>query len=82
MKARAVRYNLAGLWNKLGVEPFGEVFFNDRAPTRVSEACSYRRTYGNGTMLYQVWEPRQPGATPRSSTMDDSAFAELLHGFE
>jgi hypothetical protein len=32
MKAKAVQYDLAGLWNKLGVETYGEVSFNDRAP--------------------------------------------------
>jgi hypothetical protein len=32
MKAKAVQYDLAGLWNKLGVEASGEVSFNDRAP--------------------------------------------------
>jgi len=32
MKAKAVECDLAGLWNNLGVEPFGEVSFNDRAP--------------------------------------------------
>lgn len=32
MKAKAVQYDLARLWNNLGVEPFGEVTFNDRAP--------------------------------------------------
>jgi hypothetical protein len=32
MKAKAVQFDLAGLWDNLGVEPFGEVSFNDRAP--------------------------------------------------
>jgi hypothetical protein len=32
MKAKAVPYDLAGLWNNLGVEPVGGEFFNDRAP--------------------------------------------------
>src|SRR6202040_4131120 len=32
MKAKAVQCDLAGLWNKLGVEPLGGVSFNDRAP--------------------------------------------------
>ena len=32
MKAKAVQCDLAGLWNKLGVEPFGGVSFDDRAP--------------------------------------------------
>ena len=33
MKAKAVQYDLAGLWNKLGVvEASGKVSFNDRAP--------------------------------------------------
>jgi hypothetical protein len=32
MKAKAVRYDLTGLWNSLGVEAVGEVSFNDRAP--------------------------------------------------
>jgi hypothetical protein len=32
MKAKAVQYDLARLWNNLGVEPFGEVTSNDRAP--------------------------------------------------
>ena len=32
MKAKAVQYDLAGLWNSLGVEPVDDVSFNDRAP--------------------------------------------------
>jgi hypothetical protein len=32
MKAKAVQYDIAGLWNKLGVETSDEVSFNDRAP--------------------------------------------------
>jgi len=32
MKEKAVQYDLARLWNNLGVEPLGEVTVNDRAP--------------------------------------------------
>jgi hypothetical protein len=56
MKAKAVQYYLARLWNNLGVEPFGEVAFNDRGPlaavrrvitavTTGTTACYF--TFGN-----------------------------------
>jgi hypothetical protein len=32
MKTKAVQCDLAGLWNNLGIGPFGEVPFNDQAP--------------------------------------------------
>lgn len=32
MKMKAVQCDLAGLWNNLGIDPFGEVSFNDQAP--------------------------------------------------
>jgi len=32
MKAKPVQCDLAGLWNKLGIESLGGVYFNDGAP--------------------------------------------------
>ena len=59
MKAKAVQYDLAGLWSKLGVvEASGKVSFNDRAPL-----AAVRRA------ITAV----PAGTTSRSLVFDDSA---------
>lgn len=59
MKAKPVQCDLTGLWNKLGVEPFGEVSFNDRAQRDVQSPphlLERHRAAHDG----QLCQPAQP----------------------
>jgi hypothetical protein len=77
MKAKAVQYDLAGLWNKLGVEPLAEVSFNDRAPLaavrRAITAVPAGATSCSPTFDNSVSRPDL-----QSSATDVSVIAELF----
>jgi len=81
MKAKAVQYDLAGLWNNLGVEPFGEVSFNDRAPLAAVRRAITAAPTGTAS-CYPTFDNSVDRPDAQSSAMDGSVFAELLHGFE
>jgi hypothetical protein len=81
MKAKAVQYDLAGLWNNLGVEPFGEVSFNDRAPLAAVRRAITAVPAGT-TSCCPTLNNSISRRDAQCSALDGSVFAELLHGFE
>jgi hypothetical protein len=81
MKARAVQYDLAGLWNKLGLEASGKVSFNDQAPLAAVRRAITATPAGT-TSCYPTFDNSVGPPDLRSSDMDVSAFAEPFHGFE
>jgi hypothetical protein len=81
MKASAVQYNLAGLWNKLGLEAPGEVSFNDQAPLAAVRRAITAVPAGT-TSCYPTFDNSVSRPDLRSSEIDGSALAELFHSFE
>ena len=81
MKAKAVQFDLAGLWDDLGVEPFGEVSFNDRAPLAAVRRAITAVPAGTTSCYARLGNSvSQPG--PQKSEMDVSVFAELFDGLD
>lgn len=79
MKAKPVQCDLAGLWNKLGIESLGGVSFNDGAPlAAVRGACNHCHACRTDIVLSCV----RLRSWPRAPRGRDGClgFAELFDG--
>ncbi len=81
IKAKAVQYDLAGLWNKLGVEPIGEVSFNDRAPLAAVRRAITAVPVAT-TSCYPPVDTPSASPTPDPPRWMSQLIAELFHGLE
>jgi hypothetical protein len=71
MKAKAVQCDLARLWDNLGVEPFGEIAFNDRAPLAAVRRAITAVPAGT-TSCYPAFDDSAAGPAPKNCNMDVS----------
>jgi hypothetical protein len=79
MKAKPVQCDLAGLWNKLGIDSLGGVFFNDGAPlAAVRRACNHCHACRNDIVLSCVRLRSWPG--PQGGEMDVSGSLRCSMG--
>ena len=79
MKAKPVQCDLAGLWNKLGIESLGGVSFNDGAPlAAVRGACNHCHACRT-TSCYPAFDSAV-GPGPQAGEMDVSGSLSCSMG--
>ncbi len=79
MKAKAVQCDLARLWDNLGIEPFGEISFNDRAPLAAVRRAITAVPAGT-TSCSPAFDDSAAGPGPPRLQDGCLRFAELFDG--
>jgi hypothetical protein len=79
MKAKAVQCDLARLWDNLGIEPFGEISFNDRAPLAAVRRAITAVPAGT-TSCSPAFDDPAVGTGPPKLQDGCLRFAELFDG--
>jgi hypothetical protein len=73
MRAKAVQCDLARLWDNLGVEPFGEISFNDQAPLAAVRRAITAVPAGT-ISCHPAFDDSAAGPTPIDCKMDVSGL--------